>query len=65
MPGIDAFLLKVKYGIRRIVGSPSKWYGLETSNVMVEYVPLFIPTKENYRRLERVRKQDEPAVEIH
>ena len=32
----------LKYKIRKIAGSPAKWYGLENSNMMIEYVPLFI-----------------------
>ena len=35
----------LKYKIRKIAGSPAKWYGLENSNMMIEYVPLFIQAK--------------------
>ena len=35
----------LKYNIRKIAGSPAKWYGLENSNMMIEYVPLFIQAK--------------------
>ncbi len=35
----------IKYKIRRIAGSPAKWYGLENSNMTIEYVPLFIQEK--------------------
>ena len=35
----------LKYKIRKIAGSPAKWYGLENSNMMIEYVPLFIQVK--------------------
>ena len=52
---IDNFLIHNKYFIRRIAGSPLKWFGLETSRVLIEYVPLFLPRKENYERLERIR----------
>ncbi len=51
---IDNLLLKSKYFIRRVVGSPAKWYGLETASIIVEYVPLFLPRKEKFKRLERI-----------
>lgn len=35
----------LKYRIRRVAGSPAKWYGLENSNLVIEYVPLFIQEK--------------------
>lgn len=52
---IDNFLIHNKYFIRRIAGSPIRWFGLETSRVLIEYVPLFLPRRENYERLERIR----------
>ena len=33
--------IALKYAIRRHAGSPVQWYGLENSNVIYEYVPLF------------------------
>ena len=42
----------LKYKIRKIAGSPAKWYGLENSNMMIEYVPLFIQAK-HYDPFER------------
>lgn len=38
----DALILNSKYFIRRIAGSKIKWYGLDTSSLIVEYVPLII-----------------------
>ena len=52
---IDNFLIHNKYFIRRIAGSPVRWFGLETSRVLIEYVPLFLPRRENYERLERIK----------
>lgn len=43
--GFDARCLELKYFIRRICGSPARWYGLENSNVIFEYVPLFSRVK--------------------
>ncbi|MCQ2563063.1 MAG: KUP/HAK/KT family potassium transporter [Mogibacterium sp.] len=53
---IDNFLIHNKYFIRRLAGSPVRWFGLETSRVMIEYVPLFLPSKGPEERLERINK---------
>lgn len=50
----DNLLIHTKYYIRRIAGNPARWFGLETSRVIVEYVPLFLPRKGQTDRLERV-----------
>ena len=50
----DNLFIHTKYFIRRIAGSPARWFGLETSNLIVEYVPLFLPRRSNTERLERV-----------
>jgi KUP system potassium uptake protein len=55
LSSIDNFLIHNKYFIRRIAGSPVRWFGLETSRVLIEYVPLFLPRRENYERLERIK----------
>ena len=63
MPGegdlspIDNFLIHNKYLIRRLAGSPVRWFGLQTSRVLIEYVPLFLPKKQKEEeRLERVSR---------
>ena len=38
---IDRFAISLKYAIRSVAGSPVRWYGLESSSVIIEYVPLF------------------------
>ena len=50
----DNFLIHTKYYIRRVAGSPAKWFGLETSRVIYEYVPLFLPRRTEEERLERI-----------
>ena len=62
MPGegdlspIDNFLIHNKYLIRRLAGSPVRWFGLQTSRVMIEYVPLFLPKRQQEEeRLERIK----------
>ena len=50
----DDLLLRAKYTIRLLGGSPLQWFGLETSNLIIEYVPLFLPQRQNQDRLERI-----------
>ena len=40
-----AFSLKVKYAIRKVAGSPIKWFGLAPYNPIVEVQPLFVSTR--------------------
>ena len=58
---MDHFLVRSKYIIRSIIGSPVKWYGLETSSVIVEYVPLFLPMRQNAEKLERIKGPQEKS----
>ncbi|WP_028263994.1 KUP/HAK/KT family potassium transporter [Atopobium fossor] len=44
--GFDQRVITFKYLIRRLCGSPARWYGLEGSNVLFEYVPLFSKVKQ-------------------
>jgi len=50
----DDLLLRAKYTIRLLGGNPLQWFGLETSNLIIEYVPLFLPQRQNQDRLERI-----------
>lgn len=45
--------VSLKYAIRQIAGSSARWYGLENSSLIIEYVPLFIKMKA-LQRLERI-----------
>ena len=45
LSSFDSMLIHTKYYIRRVAGNPLRWFGLETSNVIVESVPLFLPKK--------------------
>lgn len=38
----DEFILRSKLFIKRFTVSPAKWFGLETSDVDIENVPLFL-----------------------
>ncbi len=55
--GFDARCLELKYFIRRICGSPARWYGLENSNIIFEYVPLFSKVKRE-QKLTRIMLDD-------
>lgn len=47
--------ISIKYAIRHMAGSQIQWYGLESSAVMIEYVPFFVQRKTTYH-LKRKQK---------
>lgn len=53
LTAMESTAISLKYAVRRLAGSPAKWYGLENSSLIIEYVPLFISEKV-MRPLERV-----------
>ena len=57
----DNFLIHTKYYIRRIAGNPARWFGLETSRVIYEYVPLFLPRRREEERLNRIYSKGKEA----
>lgn len=53
---LDELVLNTKYAIRRVAGSKVRWYGLDTSSLVVETVPLIVGGKTpRSSRLERVK----------
>lgn len=54
LSGFDKFIMSSKYAIRRAVGSPARWYGVDTASAIIEYVPLFIETKKRINTISRV-----------
>jgi KUP system potassium uptake protein len=40
--GMDGFIMKTKYAIRTHAGSREEWYGLDTSSIIEERVPIII-----------------------
>ena len=40
LSALDELVLNAKYSIRHIAGSKVKWYGLDTSSLIMENVPL-------------------------
>lgn len=53
---VDNLLIHTKYYIRRVAGSPARWFGLETSTLIYEYVPLFLPRRSVTEKLVRQKK---------
>ena len=58
LSGTDHRVMNLKYLIRHICGSPAKWYGLEGSSILFEYVPLF-SKKKSQHKLQRIELPDE------
>ena len=56
LSGINRRTMEIKYFIRSLCGSADRWYGLENSSVIYEYVPLFSKTKRQHK-LERVEHE--------
>lgn len=56
--GFNRNVMEAKYVIRRICGSPARWYGLENSAIVFEYVPLFSRRKRQHR-LSRIEASPE------
>ena len=52
--------MSLKYLIRRLCGSPARWYGLENSSIIFEYVPLFSKTKRQHK-LKRIDYSSLPS----
>ena len=53
LSALDELLLNTKYLIRRLAGSKAQWYGLDTSSLIVENVPLITGTGSSTRRIRR------------
>ena len=52
----EEFILTAKYRIRELIGSQAHWYGLDTSSLIVEYVPLSAPRRASHKtRPERIK----------
>lgn len=60
LSGLDYRVMELKYFIRRLCGSPDKWYGLENTSILFEYVPLFSKQKRQHK-LVRVPLADSGA----
>lgn len=54
LTGMDKAVLKTKYFVRGLAGSKPTWYGLDTSNVIIEKVPMAIPSHTETKSIKRV-----------
>ena len=46
---LDELILNTKYSIRKVAGSKERWYGLDTSSLIIENVPLITGTESEGR----------------
>ena len=53
LSALDERILNAKYSIRRRVGSRERWYGLDTSVIINENVPLVAQPQITERRITR------------
>ena len=57
LSSFDEFILNAKYSIRRLAGTKERWYGLDTSSLIIENVPLITGGGSNLGRIRRVEKE--------
>ena len=53
LSALDEAVLNTKYSIRGLAGSKVQWYGLDTSSVITENVPLIVSAHSDGERIER------------
>ena len=56
LSGFDRLVLNVKYAIRKLLGSQIQWYGLETSSLIEESVPMVIGARVDTQKPERINE---------
>ena len=54
LSSMDEFILNTKYSIRKMAGSKVKWYGLDTSSLILENVPLITGGSDNTDVIQRL-----------
>ena len=52
----DERILHMKYAIRHIAGSKENWFGLDTSTLITEHVPLILMSAGSHEKIERARR---------
>jgi KUP system potassium uptake protein len=55
LSGLDKTILNMKYRVRRVAGSKTRWYGLDNSSLIVETVPLVVTPRSDLPRICRVQ----------
>ncbi len=58
---LDEMVLHTKYSIRQIAGSKVQWYGLDTSSLIIENVPLITGGSSSTGRVQRKEKSEGKA----
>ena len=61
LSNLDELVLNAKYSIRKVAGSKEKWYGLDTSYLIRENVPLLTGGASSEKRIQR-KEADGPAA---
>ncbi|MBQ3010945.1 MAG: KUP/HAK/KT family potassium transporter, partial [Oscillospiraceae bacterium] len=56
LDSLDRAILKIKYFVRQLIGSKAQWYGLTTSTVIVEKVPMIVESGVPGKRIVRQKK---------
>ena len=56
LSSMDEFILNAKYAIRKAAGSRERWYGLDTSSLIIENVPLITSGAPAGNRIQRAKK---------
>ena len=54
LEGLDDAIIHARAAIKKAAGSVVEWYGLDTSAVIIENVPLIVSSGSSKHRLERV-----------
>ena len=54
LSSLDLRIITMKYAIRSMAGSKENWYGLDTSTVLREYVPLIILPGGKQEKIQRM-----------
>ena len=57
LSSLDELILNAKYSIRKAAGSKVKWYGLDTSSLILEYVPLIVGGDSGTGRIRRAETE--------
>ena len=57
LSSLDELILHAKYAIRRVSGSRAQWYGLDTSTLITEWVPLITGGGTVAEHIQRIRPE--------
>ena len=65
LSSFDEFILNAKYAIRRAAGAKERWYGLDTSSLIIENVPLITANSAPKDRIVRVDHSSSSSESSH